>query len=99
MSRIDPSIRGHDHIDVQTDEFGRQLIETAFISVCGTVFDAEILAFRIAEVPESRSKRGFIWPRGARRNGDEREIPDCGDPVPLLGPRGEGPRSLRREAP
>jgi hypothetical protein len=81
---------GHDDIDVESNQLGRQSGEPVLMSICKAKFDVEVPAFDVAEVTKAIRKcvDGSDKLGGRRRA----QLPDPGKPLRLLRPGRERPR-------
>jgi len=75
---------GHDDIDVESNQLGRQSGEPVLMSICKAIFDVEVPAFDVAEVTKAIRKcvDGSDKLGGRRRA----QVPDPSKPLRLLRP-------------
>src|ERR1700745_4299120 len=86
---------GHDDINVESNQLGRQSGEPVLMSICKAKFDVEVPAFDVAEVTKAIRKcvDGSDKLGGRRRA----QVPDSGKPLRLLRPRRYWPRNRTPE--
>src|SRR6516162_9829758 len=80
---------GHDDMDVESNQLGRQSGEPVLMSICKAKFDVEVPAFDVAEVTKAIRKcvDGSDKLGGRRRA----QVPDPVKPLRLLRPRRDRP--------
>ena len=78
---------GHEDVDVQGDQFGRQLVQSVVVSASGAVFDMDGFALNPTEIAKSPEK--FVDIRISRRS---KEKTDSRDSLQLLSASRERPR-------